>query len=123
MTSESYWQEKREEDQRRDRFYRATRRGDYDTALYEASPDAYVDYLRLRDSHGAPALPGYFQEITGFEQERRSLVELVNCTDLDVHGRARLISMVYAVHPSAPDATEKLEGLRRYIAAHWSRSC
>jgi|SRR5687767_7352753 len=121
MDSDDYWRHKWEEDRRRERLYGAVRRGDDDTAVYEASPDTYLDYLRLRGPQRTFLSPAYAEQVRRLEEERRSLIELVDCTDLDVHGRARLISIVCSVNLSLPDAEERLNRLRQQIAT-WTRS-
>lgn len=118
MSSDDYWRKKQEEDRRREALHKGVRERDYDAAVRAASPDAYLEYLRLKGSGGAPPASASGQQVAALVEEQQSLAELVECTGLDIHGRVRLIQMVYAVDLSSSDAREKLDQARRYIEGY-----
>jgi hypothetical protein len=115
MSSDDYWRNKQKEDRRREVFYDAMRERDYDAATREASPDTYLDYLRLKDSQSVQPPGASSQQVAALTEERKNLVELIERTSLDIHGRIRLIQMVHAVDPSSPGANEKFDQMRMHI--------
>ena len=120
MNSDDYWREKEKEDRRREEMYKALRERDYDTATRKASPDHYPDYLRIKGSKTTQPNTVAPAETSALTDEQKSLLELIECTQLDIHGRIRLIQLVYSVDLQAPNAGERLSQIRHEIESYLS---
>jgi hypothetical protein len=117
--SSNYWKNKEKEDRRREGMYDAIRKGDYDRATHEASPDAYLDYLRLKNPQDVQQPNTFTHQIAAdLTEERKNLLELIECTRLDIHGRIKLIQMVHAIDLSSPGAREKMDQIRRQMEGY-----
>ena len=115
MNSDDYWREKQKEERRREEMYKALRERDYDTAIQKAAPDDYLDYLRINESQTTQSSTVAPAETSALTDEQKSLFELIECTQLDIHGRIRLMQLVYAVDLQAPNAGERLSRIRQEI--------
>jgi len=50
--------------------------------------------------------------------EKKRLIELIDATRLDIHGRVKLIQSVFAINLAAPRAAQALEQMRQEIYRH-----
>ena len=101
-------------------MYKALRERDYDTAIQKASPDHYLDYLRIKESQTTQQNTVASAETPALTAEQKSLFELIECTQLDIHGRIRLMQLVYSVDLQAPSARERMSQIRQEIESHLS---
>jgi hypothetical protein len=114
-----YDDRRRREDQsrRHSEMMDALRQRDYDTAMRNAAPDLYVDYLRQRDAAAASRQPEYdaeSPEVLRF-RESHELLMYVQQNVVDEAMRNEVTSMLLNVDLNAADASEKMASIRWFV--------